>query len=98
MKRLQGLKPFLYVHTHVMNAMFFFSNSQQGQKEAFSFYIDIHYECNGFFSNSQEGQKEAFSFYINIHYEFIISVYKMRRLLSDIAKLLEKKYYYEKKV
>jgi hypothetical protein len=52
-----------------MNAMFFFSNSQEGQKEAFSFYIDIYIMNAMFFSNSQQGQKEAFSFYINIRYE-----------------------------
>ena len=49
--------------------MFFFSNSQEGQKEAFSFYIDIYIMNAMFFSNSQQGQKEAFSFYINIRYE-----------------------------
>jgi hypothetical protein len=44
-----------------MNAMFFFSNSQEGQKEAFSFYIDIYIMNAMFFSISQQGQKEAFS-------------------------------------
>jgi hypothetical protein len=49
----QGLKLFLYVHIHVMNAMFFFSNNQQGQKVAFLFYIAfimyVYIKWKGFF-------------------------------------------------